>query len=779
MEQNELRVWESRCTQEEMPLCRAACPLQMDVRAFMEAVPGGAPAARRLVERYLPLPGFFALICDHPCEEACLRRKLGGSLAIGRLEAWCARRAERQTRPLPLPRKSKSFSIIGDGLAAFVAAWDLTRKGYPVTIFHAGEKPGELMLSLFMDSSPYGAEAVSSAFYSELELMFKGPLTCERRELNRGLLEELCRSSDAVLIDASSAPSLAPEREAVDPLTLTNDGGNICFCGWGDSPAQQAADGRKAAATAERAASGVSITASRDKEGKTQSRLHTPLKGIIAAPRIEGDGPLSDAEACTEASRCIRCQCLACVHECAYLQHYKGYPKMYARQIYNNAAIVKGQHLANNLINGCSLCGQCEELCPDDFSMADLCLAARREMVERGFMPPSAHEFALEDMDTANSELCSLFLADPSRKEACANLFFPGCQLAASRGEQVLRGYEHLRKGLNGGVALGLRCCGVPARWAGREDLFEQSVQEIREQWEALGRPRVITACASCLKTLKDSQPDMTLISLWEVLEKECPEPESRLPETLSIQDPCSARHDSAWLSSVRSLLARHGVTVEEPGLSREKTACCGYGGLTWSAQPEVASAMASHRASQLPHDAVASCIMCRDRLVAEGKKCLHMFDVLFPCEDTKPFDPAEPGPGLSARRANRAKLKRMALREIAGADIPEPEESGADVQISPELLEKLEGRHILKEDILRVIYEAEQNKTAFLDRQSGHLLASWRPSRVTYWVEYSVDERPEGRVFTVHDAYSHRMIVPGTGNVSESMDDSRADHKE
>lgn len=148
MEQNELRVWESLCTQEEMPLCRAACPLQMDVRAFMEAVPGGAPAARRLVERYLPLPGFFALICDHPCEEACLRRKLGGSLAIGRLEAWCARRAERQTRPLPLPRKSKSFSIIGDGLAAFVAAWDLTRKGYPVTIFHAGEKPGELMLSL-------------------------------------------------------------------------------------------------------------------------------------------------------------------------------------------------------------------------------------------------------------------------------------------------------------------------------------------------------------------------------------------------------------------------------------------------------------------------------------------------------------------------------------------------------------------------------------------------------------------------------------------------------
>ncbi len=780
MEQNELRVWESRCTQEEMPLCRAACPLQMDVRAFMEAVPAGAAAARRLLERHLPLSGFFALICDHPCETVCLRRDLGGSLAVSRLEAWSACSAERQTRPLPIPRKSKSFAVIGDGLAAFVAAADLVRKGYPVTMFHAKGRPGEDMLRSFGEHSPYGQESISAAFDKELAIMRKGPLSFVQRVPGAELLEEARTSFDAVLLDAFSAPELAPRREDVDALTLTNDEGKTCFCGWGNSSAQQAADGRKAAATAERAVSGVSITASRDKEGVTQSRLHTPLEGVEATPRIEGEGVPSDDDARTEAARCLRCQCLACVHECAYLQHYKGYPKMYARQIYNNAAIVKGQHLANNLVNGCSLCGQCEELCPDNFSMADLCLSARREMVERGFMPPSAHEFALEDMEAANSDACALFLTDPANKEGrCAHLFFPGCQLAASREEQVLRVHAHLRAGLTGGVALGLRCCGVPARWAGREELFAESSAEIRRQWESLGRPRVITACASCLKTLRESQPDMELISLWEVLEKECPEAESSLWETLSVQDPCSARHDEAWLSSVRALLARHGVSIEEPHLSKDKTACCGYGGLTWSAQPAVASAMAAHRAAQLGHDAVASCIMCRDRLVSEGKKCWHMLDVLFPREDGGLFDPAEAGPGLSARRAGRAALKRRALRDIAGQDVPEPEEGGPQIRVAPELLEKLEGRHILREDILRVIHEAESAKTAFIDRQSGHFLASWRPSRVTYWVEYAVEESPEGRAFIVHDAYSHRMIVPGTGNVSESMDDARADHKE
>ena len=46
MDQQELYAWERRCIQEEMPYCRAACPLQVDARAFMERMaaadlPGG------------------------------------------------------------------------------------------------------------------------------------------------------------------------------------------------------------------------------------------------------------------------------------------------------------------------------------------------------------------------------------------------------------------------------------------------------------------------------------------------------------------------------------------------------------------------------------------------------------------------------------------------------------------------------------------------------------------------------------------------------------------
>ncbi|MFQ9868806.1 MAG: hypothetical protein ACLRWP_19115 [Bilophila wadsworthia] len=67
--------------------------------------------------------------------------------------------------------------------------------------------------------------------------------------------------------------------------------------------------------------------------------------------------------------------------------------------------------------------------------------------------------------------------------------------------------------------------------------------------------------------------------------------------------------------------------------MSGETTPCCGYGGLTWDANPQLASAIAADRAGQLEHDAVTSCIMCRERLVAEGKPSLHMLDLLYPGE--------------------------------------------------------------------------------------------------------------------------------------------------
>lgn len=389
-------------------------------------------------------------------------------------------------------------------------------------------------------------------------------------------------------------------------------------------------------------------------------------------------------------------------------------------------------------------------------------------------MPPSAHEFALEDMEAASGPECALSI----RGGEGGWLFFPGCQLAASRGEQVEALYAWLRDALagqgefapgleRGPVSLLLRCCGIPARWGGREELFARQAQELRQQWEGLGRPRIMAACSSCLSVLREVLPEARALSLWEVLDA-LPWPEGTSGGAdrgtlLTMQDPCTARHDTAWQDAVRSLARKAGMIPEEPPQGRDRTACCGYGGLVWCAQPELAEAMAGHRAGGLPHAALSSCIMCRDRLAGSGKPGLHLLDLLPQLAPLAHGLEPEKGPGLSERRARRAALRRRLARVWLGQELAEP--AAGRLDLVPGLLEELERRHILLEDVDGAVAAVEAEKAYFVDAESGHRLGAWRPRNVTFWVEYTEED---GR-WLLHDAWCHRMRVPGSGGVQEN----------
>lgn len=82
-------------------------------------------------------------------------------------------------------------------------------------------------------------------------------------------------------------------------------------------------------------------------------------------------------------------------------------------------------------------------------------------------------------------------------------------------------------------------------------------------------------------------------------------------------------------------------------------------------------------------------------------------------------------------------------------------------LSIAEDVQAKLEQRLILIEDIQRVIEYAERTRRRLLNRQTGHYLAYYKPTTVTYWVEYM----PAEDGFTIFNAYSHRMEVPGSGS--------------
>ncbi|MBU0962191.1 MAG: amine oxidase, partial [Proteobacteria bacterium] len=157
-------------------------------------------------------------------------------------------------------------------------------------------------------------------------------------------------------------------------------------------------------------------------------------------------------------------------------------------------------------------------------------------------------------------------------------------------------------------------------------------------------------------------------------------------------------------------------------------------------------------------HDGLAYCSMCRDNLASSGKRIAHLLDYLFPSAD--PEDPTlRRNPGFSRRHENRARLKQRLLTTLwhEESDMT-PEYKKNELFITPLIMELLNSRHILEDDIQKVIFQAEQTGRRLVDPESGHFLASYKPVRVTYWVEYE----PGMQGFIIHNAYSHRMSLPG-----------------
>lgn len=751
MDQSELRRLERQCIQEEAPQCTAACPLHVDVKQFCALM-----ARRRfdkawgVLAKTLPLPGVLARLCDGPCRDECVRKDAGGAIRVDLLERACAANAKPVGPPKSLPSRHKSVAVVGGTLTGLSATWELARRGFNVTLFCG--TPGDCLSAVPASVLPEGVLA------RELEgLASMGAEIKEGVPPTPELLDSLAEEKDAVFLDTDDLPESMRDFGTPDEITLGTGRAGVFASRAGEtSPVLQAAAGRRAANSMERYTQGVSMVSDRGLEGPYETRLFTSLDKVEPVPPVETDAVYSETEARDEAKRCLQCECLECVKVCEYLKHYKYYPKVYARRIYNNESIVMGTRQANGMINSCMLCGLCKAVCPEDFDMGDVCLEARRTMVEKGTMPPSAHDFALRDMAFALGERCTLARHAPGAS-ASEYVFFPGCQLAASDPGGVEAAYADLRARL-GDVGLMLRCCGAPSHWAGRVSLFEESVAELKSAWNSLGGPKIIAACPTCMKTLRSALPDAEIVSQWSVLRAlGLPEGTRNGTETLAVNDPCAARHDAVLREDVRALLEGAGVPVAEPELTGEYTECCGFGGLLSEANPELGMKVSERRAGAMEEDFITYCVMCRDMIARTGKRAMHLYDLLYPASD----DPAaRPSPGYSARRENRVRLREGMLRDLWGEDAgpgAEPYES-VRVAFTDQAAANLEARRILVSDVQKVLFHARASGKRFVHGETGRFLVRHRPVVVTYWVEF--EETGDG--YLVHNAWSHRMKIAG-----------------
>jgi glutamate synthase (NADPH/NADH) small chain len=142
----------NRCINCKDPKCVPYCPVEIDIRAMMEAVRAeDYERAYKIVTSNNLFPAISGRVCpqENQCEMVCVRGLKGEPVGIGFVEKFLADWArERDIRPDAnlAPPNGKRIAIVGSGPAGMSAAADLARLGYKVTMYEALHRPGGVLL---------------------------------------------------------------------------------------------------------------------------------------------------------------------------------------------------------------------------------------------------------------------------------------------------------------------------------------------------------------------------------------------------------------------------------------------------------------------------------------------------------------------------------------------------------------------------------------------------------------------------------------------------------
>ena len=131
------------------PPCRVACPAGVNAQGYITLISQGKfKEALEVVRRTMLFAGVCGQVCNHPCEIDCERAKVDEPMSIRALKRFIADYELKigREKATPVERaKEDKLAIIGSGPAGLACAYDLVKKGYPVTMFEALPLAGGLL----------------------------------------------------------------------------------------------------------------------------------------------------------------------------------------------------------------------------------------------------------------------------------------------------------------------------------------------------------------------------------------------------------------------------------------------------------------------------------------------------------------------------------------------------------------------------------------------------------------------------------------------------------
>jgi heterodisulfide reductase subunit D len=284
----------------------------------------------------------------------------------------------------------------------------------------------------------------------------------------------------------------------------------------------------------------------------------------------------------------------------------------------------------------CTLCGNCQEVCPVGIRLKDLWLSLRQDMVHSNVYPKKiemirenleeSHNVFAEDNEERADWVEDMrdapehgFLKDEAEIvyfTGCVAAYFPLAQkipmalaeiLDVSGVDFTLLGEEEW-------------CCGFPMLGAGLKEMFEEfkvhNLQSVRDK----GAKKVIFACPSCYQMWREYYPRefeiehasqflMKLVRGGQV-------PLQDLPLTVTYHDPCDLGRGARVFDPPREVIRSiPGVKLVELPRNRENCLCCGGGGNLEMVDAKLASEIARQKIEEVlstgAQAVVTSCQQC------------------------------------------------------------------------------------------------------------------------------------------------------------------------
>jgi len=293
------------------------------------------------------------------------------------------------------------------------------------------------------------------------------------------------------------------------------------------------------------------------------------------------------------------------------------------------------KHYADTVFR-CTLCSNCEEVCPLGIRLKDLWLSLREDLVQEKAYPSkidmirtnlakSRNVFGednseraewVEDMRRPPPDRYLKPRAEVVYITGCVSAYFPLAQKIPMALAEIMDA---------SGVDFALLgedewCCGFPLLGAGLMEMFADFKFQNLAAVKAKGAKTVVFACPSCYQMWREYyETDLELLSAPELLLRLVRGgrvPLAELALTVTYHDPCDLGRGARIFEEPREVIRSiPGVTFIELAHSRENCMCCGGGGNLEMVDPDLAAKIAQAKIDEVlatrAQAVVTSCQQC------------------------------------------------------------------------------------------------------------------------------------------------------------------------